>query len=174
MVQIGGFNFGRKQERIPREANPLLLAWPINNYWDTNFAASQPGFIHLHYKLMTHGQFNSAAIMQQAQTLLAHPLIVCPQVESGILFQLDNPNIHVLHVKPAANNAGTLIRLVNLSPETETATLTFPGRRVQSACYTTTTEVDTQSLPIRENRIQLQLSPRQIVSLRVVVEAQGT
>lgn len=162
MVQLGGFNFGRKQESIPRTANPLLLAWPLNNYWDTNFAASQPGFIHLRYQFGTH---DAGQIIQQPQPVLVHPLIVCPQAESGVLFELDNPMIRVLHIKPAAGDI--LLRLINLSAAAETASLTFPGQHIEAAHLTTTTEIKTEPLPVSENSIQIQLPPRQIMSVRI-------
>jgi len=44
LVMAGGFHFGPPLKEIPREADPGMLAWPMNNYWDTNFGRIQPGF----------------------------------------------------------------------------------------------------------------------------------
>ena len=51
MVQAGGFHFGRENRRIERKENPVLAAWPLNNYWDTNFAASQRDTMEFNYRL---------------------------------------------------------------------------------------------------------------------------
>jgi len=53
MVQFGDYHFGRPLDSLPRPANPLLLAWPVNNYWDTNFPRVQSGRIRLHYGFLS-------------------------------------------------------------------------------------------------------------------------
>lgn len=59
MVQIGDFNFCKCLQRVPRDQNCLLLAWPMNTYWDTNFPASQPGFQRFRYELTTMESWDS-------------------------------------------------------------------------------------------------------------------
>ena len=76
MVMAGGFNFGPPLARVPREANPLLLAWPLNNYWNTNFPLTQPGRIRLRYGLLTHVAFDAKQTKLEAaafsQPVIAH------------------------------------------------------------------------------------------------------
>ena len=50
MFQVGGFNYGRGIKSAAGLDQSLLLAWPMNNYWNTNFRVSQPGFIRLNYE----------------------------------------------------------------------------------------------------------------------------
>jgi hypothetical protein len=77
MAMAGGFNFGPPLESVPRHANPLLLAWPLNNYWNTNFPVIQPGKIELRYGLQTHGTFNATTAREQA-AVFANPIIAHP------------------------------------------------------------------------------------------------
>lgn len=51
LVQVGDFNFGRENRQIERRKNPILAAWPLNNYWDTNFAAAQRDTMEFSYRL---------------------------------------------------------------------------------------------------------------------------
>lgn len=77
MAMAGGFHFGPPLDAIPRHANPLLLAWPLNNYWNTNFPLVQPGKLRLRYGLQTHGAFEARRASEQA-TAFAHPIIAHP------------------------------------------------------------------------------------------------
>ena len=83
MAQAGGFNFGPPPEMVPRNANPLLLAWPLNNYWNTNFPLTQPGSIRLRYGLQTHGRFDATQALEQA-AVFANPIIVYPAFGGGL------------------------------------------------------------------------------------------
>ena len=78
LAQVGGFNFGPPPMAIPRHANPLLLAWPLNNYWNTNFPLTQPGKLRLRYGLQTHARLDVAAARCQAAAfasrIIAHPV----------------------------------------------------------------------------------------------------
>lgn len=53
MVQVGDFHFGKENRHIERRANPILAAWPMNNYWETNFAPYQRDMVEFHYQLKT-------------------------------------------------------------------------------------------------------------------------
>jgi len=82
MMQAGGFHFGPPLEHVPRPANPLLLAWPLNNYWHTNFPLTQPGRISLRYGLLTHGPFDATEAQRQAAAF-AQPVLVHPAFGGG-------------------------------------------------------------------------------------------
>jgi len=81
MVMPGDFHFGPPLEAVPRMENPLLLAWPLNNYWNTNFPRSQSGPIRLRYGLLTHGTFDAGEASRQA-IAFAQPIIAHPQWKS--------------------------------------------------------------------------------------------
>lgn len=51
LLQFNEFQFGKENKEIKREENPLFLSWIYNNYWDTNFKASEDGVISYSYLL---------------------------------------------------------------------------------------------------------------------------
>jgi hypothetical protein len=75
MVQFGDFHFGPPLDAVPRPENPLLLAWPVNNYWDTNFPITQTGRFTLRYGLLSVTKMDVDAVRAHAQRFRQPPLI---------------------------------------------------------------------------------------------------
>ncbi len=74
MFQIGGFNYGRGKKTAAGMDQSLVLAWPMNNFWNTNFPASQPGFIRLRYELGWFEKFEASICRDFGQSSACPPL----------------------------------------------------------------------------------------------------
>lgn len=116
LVQIGGFRFGRESASIERDANPLLLAWPLNNYWDTNFKASQPGPVTLTYVLTpAAGALRPQETVQQgiaaSHPVQLFPAYVCAEETGGTLLEVTGDGAVATYVKPSENGDGIVVRL---------------------------------------------------------------
>jgi len=81
-VQFGDFHFGRPLDKLPRPTHPMLLAWPVNNYWDTNTPRVQPGRIHLRYGFVTFGKADLPALRKKAE-IFRQPLLAWPVTMGG-------------------------------------------------------------------------------------------
>lgn len=171
MVQAGDFNFGRRSKSIERKSSPLLLAWPMNNYWDTNFRPAQPGYIELEYHLTTFKEFNPAEVKKQGDSLKikteVHPAMDLPRKTSGKFFEIDNEAVHVLYVKRSADERSILFRLINYSGKPESTTLTLFGKKYKKAEIVDLMEKTIKELPVAENRIKLKLDSRKVTTLKV-------
>jgi alpha-mannosidase len=75
LVQFGYLHFGPPLDVVPRPENPLLLAWPVNNYWDTNFPRVQHGRIRLRYGLVSLGTLDTDKLREHGHAICRPPLI---------------------------------------------------------------------------------------------------
>ena len=61
LVQVNGINTRLWREFLPAH-NGTVMAWVMNNYWNTNFPAGQGGLMKYRYSLcFTPGKFNADA-----------------------------------------------------------------------------------------------------------------
>jgi len=130
MVQVGGFHFGQTLSKVPRHANCLLLGWPLNNYWDTNFPASQPGFKRFRYELTSAPGFDAAAAMRFGQAAATpveyHPVLRHAALTAGLLLDKDNPNVLLTALRPTRDRAGWLLHLTNPTGAPQAVRLRLP------------------------------------------------
>ena len=75
LVQFGAFHFGPPRDEIPRHAEPLLLAWPVNNYWETNFPRGETRTIRLRYGFIAVDDLDGETIALHAARFAQPPLI---------------------------------------------------------------------------------------------------
>lgn len=131
MFQLGDFHFSDYQQTLQLD-EATLLAWVVNNYWETNFRAHQPGIVHARYRLLPHtGGFDESAAhragleAQYADPLLQHlgePRIAGGTLpESGSLLHLPGAPFYVLRVQPGAERGTIMLRLLNASESAQTA-----------------------------------------------------
>lgn len=74
LVQFGDFHFGPPLDEIPRIENPVVLAWPANNYWFTNFPRRQTDPITLRYGLVSMAEHDQDEITRLAHGFRSAPL----------------------------------------------------------------------------------------------------
>ena len=98
-----------------------LFSYVMNNYWETNYKASQPGEVELRYILYPHREFNPIQLekfaIEQFQTLIAVASDSSIQ-QHEIVFTINNKNVIVETIKPMPDQF-ILIRLYNPGLEDE-------------------------------------------------------
>jgi hypothetical protein len=179
MVQLGGFHFGKKQSHFALE-RALLLGWPTNNYWETNFAASQPGLVTARYAILPHrGPFDEAAAhrfgLEQAipasfQHLGEDPVSGPPLPGRGTLLELPDAPVLTLRVKPADDDDGLIVRLLNASDATATAYVGSGLLRIRAAKRCDLLEHRSESVPVEAGRAAIDLPPRGLAAVWLMVE----
>lgn len=130
MVQIGDFNFGKEQSKVERRENPLLLAWPLNNYWDTNFEAAQSGAMEFSYRFFCMDKFNKTEAYKEFVKAENQGII-------GAAVKLDTPSACMIEcseegsiasIYPAKNpEEGMIVVLKNQEAEEKNISFCVPG-----------------------------------------------
>ena len=130
MVQVGGFQFGQTLAEIPSGPGCLVLGWPLNNYWDTNFPASQPGCKRFHYELTSSPEFDPAAAMRfglaAATPVEYHPVLNASAFKSGPLVPKSNPAVLLTSLRYTLDGGGVLVHLCNPTESAQPVRLEFP------------------------------------------------
>lgn len=191
MVQFGDFHFGDVLESAPLE-RALLLGWVTNNYWSTNFRASQPGTVTARYHLRPHpGPFRESEAHRfglearhrepLAQTLAEEPVSDAPLPPRGSLLDLPDPPVLTLQVRPdegdgdlypqltdRADADAFFVLLRNASDDSQSATVGSEALSIRSAAVADALGADVrEELDVEEDEVDVELAPRETVTLRI-------
>jgi alpha-mannosidase len=106
------------------EPSQAIYSYVMNNYWETNYKAEQPGITRFHYSILLHGKYDQGKAEQfgieQSQSLI--PVAVSnekPQISS--LFSIEPRDIVVTMMKPVDEGKKVIVRFFNASAEEKTA-----------------------------------------------------
>lgn len=174
MVQIGDFNFGRESQSIERKENPLLLAWPMNNYWDTNFWISQPGPIQLSYEMTPFKEFDAINAYNLGQ-LANEPLFInaavsCKEVERGKLFEGCGEGIVPILIRPAKKEGGLIVMLKNMTEAEGQYSFNLQGKTIIKACLVNVLGEEISEIKVIDNKVNVNIPPCALSHLLVAFQ----
>lgn len=169
MVQVGGFQFGRENRCIDREADPLLLAWPLNNYWSTNFRADQSGRMTFVYEIHIHQRFE-AREMRADGIRAKQPVVIGASVKVAggehRLLDFEGEGT-ILKVFPSKEKKGINVLLKNLTDEKNFCNLESPIWEITGAEHITPSEEVMETLQVQEGGIGISMEPRSMKLIRL-------
>lgn len=173
LVQIGDFGFGRPQGFARNAEKPLLLGWPVNNYWMTNFRPCQPGSMRFRYELRTHGTFDpvlsTQAGLDAACQMEVHPVMNGALPARGFL-RVENPAVVPQQFSPCDDSTGDLLLILqNVTGETAATEVELPGL---SNCRVSESNAlgETGAGLADSSRFSVSLAPRATKILRITVD----
>ncbi len=150
LVQLGAMvdespdDHGLRQWRKEIIPGSTFYSYAMNNYWHTNYAASQPGVASVSYALYPHGMFVATDAfrrgIEQSQPLIARRTSASTPVPST-LFNLSVPGVMVTSAKPSIDGKAVIIRLFNISGKPEEFRITWkemkPAKVYRSSVFET-------------------------------------
>ena len=99
-----------------------FFSYAMNNYWETNYAASQEGEISFRYIFMPHREFDPS-VAEKAAIGLRQPLLSRKgggwQNEKESLLKLDNESLIITSMKPIDQGKKILVSVYNAGIKAE-------------------------------------------------------
>lgn len=176
LIQVGGFHFGREEKEMKRSKNPLLLAWPMNNYWDTNFAIQQTGKIHFHYELTALETFTSERAyelgMLANSPCVTGSAIHCQNTQITQYLSCDNPCVYPIYLQPIRGTTDILAAIKNFNDMPCDCTITLPGLSITAAACCDIQGEPTKFLETANNKsVKVPVLPSGIAFIRFYKES---
>ncbi len=150
------------------DPEPVLYSYVMNNYWETNYRASQDGPHELTCTLRPHAGFDEA-VSERFALETAQPLVVrrppenVPSAAAPIDVVADRSVVSLL--RALGNDEGLLLRLYNPSNETDVVGIAGPS----GADLTSLQRTDPWGEPLPGGEVagDVSLAPHEVATFRI-------
>jgi hypothetical protein len=124
LIEAGAIRAGAPN---PEHLQPTqtLYSYVMNNYWDTNYKASQEGMTTFRYAVSPHGPYRGEEVERLGMDY-SRPLLVAPAQGSAApasLLRVEPAGVVVETIKPSDDGRGWIVRLRGASGRAEKAKL---------------------------------------------------
>jgi hypothetical protein len=110
------------------QPSTTLYSYVMNNYWETNYKASQEGPTTFRYSIEPHNDFDPGKAAkfgtEQSQPLIAVPVDTKTPMQDSIM-KVEPESIIVTALKPSSDGKAWIIRLFNAGGQIEKAAVTW-------------------------------------------------
>ena len=150
----------------------------MNNYWATNFPASQGGEFTFRYAITSTKSFDPSTLTALAEnqlTPLEHDSIagslglepsLLPATSASLL-DIGSPNVTLLTWKQAEDGDGSILRLQEHSGKETDVPIASAYLKFERVTQTDLLERNQSSIATNDGRFSITLHPYQVVTLRV-------
>ncbi len=173
IVQFSDINLG-KFERIANHTKPYIYSWVLNNYWTTNFRASQEGELKWKYQISSVANNDEASGSQfgwnNRVPLLTRVLPASSTKTATIsksFFNFNNPDILLTYAKPSAVKQGIVINLREIGGKNTEIDL---NKIISDNNLKRITEVNALEDVIEQEITKINLKPFEVKFIRLEME----
>ncbi|MBL7152651.1 MAG: hypothetical protein ISS79_02970 [Phycisphaerae bacterium] len=110
------------------EPSTTLYSYVMNNYWETNYKASQEGPTVFRYSIRPHKEFDSAEAArfgtERSQPLIPVPVDKTTEIQQSA-FSVKPVDVIVTAFKPSEDGKAQIVRLYNAGTKTRKAKVTW-------------------------------------------------
>ncbi len=173
LLEVGGIHVDVAEPFVSRawieqlEPTQTLYSYVMNNYWETNYKASQEGPTTFRYSLLPHDGYDQAAAtrfgIERSQPLVVVPVARESKVPACRL-QIDGEGVIVTSLKPSRDGGALMLRLFNAGTRPADVAVTWHEPQPVSMTLSSPREEIGREAPPA-----LALPPLGIVTLRAAV-----
>lgn len=182
LITLTDINRGRWLKHLDVN-NGHVFSYAMNNYWFTNYKASQGGDFEFRYFITSERTMSDAALARfDAETrspLVAYDFYNTGNVRleaakkrmplgEGSFFKIDAPNAQVTAFKEAEDGNGVILRLRETAGQSGTARLESPVFPVARAYLANGVEDNIAPLRLNGQGLVIPLKPHQFATVRLV------
>ncbi|OPX22477.1 MAG: hypothetical protein B1H02_06090 [Candidatus Latescibacteria bacterium 4484_107] len=176
LVQLSQINTGRWADKLELK-HSAVFSWTMNNYWMTNFKASQGGRMRFRYALMSHpGGYDPVRATRfgwganaglQARVLEKNPAGRLP-ASSESFCRIDASNVVLSAFKQAEDDQGIVIRFREIAGKQTAFRMELPQLIMERAYLTNIVEENQQALAVEDQQIGLTVGAYGVATIRVM------
>lgn len=159
-----------------------IFSYAMNNYWSTNYDASQGGHTQLRYVVTSASSTDGTALSRmgweevtpfELDEVTPQDKAIAPAAGSGSqqgrYLIVDDPALLVEDWKPAEDGNGTILRFLDLGGLVRQVEVHVPSADLASATETDAVERDLQPLELADpHSFTFTIHPHQIATVRIV------
>lgn len=173
LLTLGDINRDTFKSPIPVE-NGHLYAYAFNNYWFTNYKASQGGQMTFRYSITSMPKYDPVAASRFGQSVRS-PLIAKvlePNNKGRVsptasICSISAPNVVVQAVKRAETGKGLIIRLRELSGKKTTAILSLAAGKFKEAYLCNLVEDPQKKLALTGGKVKVVVPAHGLATVRL-------
>jgi alpha-mannosidase len=153
-----------------------MFSWLMNNYWGTNFPASQGGDFTFRYAITSSPQFVPDSLtrfgwgaltpLERDDVSASQDASVLPNREASFLV-IANPHVSLLTWKRAENGDGTILRLQETAGESSEITIRSQYLAFERMWLCDLLEENRDEIKATENDFSVPIKPFQVLTLRL-------
>ncbi|NUK30272.1 hypothetical protein HT574_09270 [Parageobacillus sp. VR-IP] len=161
-----------------------IFSYVLNNYWNTNYKASQGGIIHFRYSITSdHFIAKDQAFRfgwEARLPLYGHrislqefrnPSPPYNNLIEGTLAKISSETVTVSTIKKAKWNDGWIIRLQEISGLKQKAKISFPEKKIKEAWEIDLLEKETRKIEVeKDGSLRVTIGPWGLATVRITFE----
>lgn len=171
LLTIGDINRDTFKSPMPVDSG-RLFSYAFNNYWFTNYKASQGGEMTFRYSLTSMPKYDPAAAAQFGESV-RNPLIAevlepnkkGRALPTASVCSVDAPNVSIQAIKQAESGKGIIIRLRELSGKKTTAVINVKAGKFKQAHLCNLVEDPKTRLTLTKGKVTVPVAARGLATV---------